>query len=302
MSNPNWMSQLPDPIKHQLINHIIVPGTHDSGSWILDFKSSSLLPWAQDIIKDWTLTQEKSIYDQLMLGIRSLDLRISYDTQYYVSHTFICEPLDEVLAQIQLFLTQYPTEIIVLNMKSDWDHRQTMTPEHNDDVMAKIKLIFGLKLCPVTSMFSKYCDLINQGHQIILAYEGDFNNHYDFNWPQQYFNIPWDNTSNLTTKEQMLNSDMDNFKYADNLYNGISFTLTPQDSDVILDIIKRILEPDSDHNSIKKMSNEVDTYLSPLLSKYQNKLTVLSCIIFDFPTVELVNQVIQLNYRLTPDS
>ncbi len=61
----NWMSKVQDDTKFM---SLIMPGTHNSAAYELkDFL------WN---VKDYTLCQDYEVYDQLMMGVRFLDLRI----------------------------------------------------------------------------------------------------------------------------------------------------------------------------------------------------------------------------------
>ena len=85
----HWMGQT-IPAAMRVVD-ITLPGTHDSGAYALDASVPVVdeaiegmrsyypwLPWVRSISRRWTLTQDRSLRDQLRMGIRALDLRVSY--------------------------------------------------------------------------------------------------------------------------------------------------------------------------------------------------------------------------------
>ena len=65
-NNPNWMEIYAKKLKDKKIINLIVPGTHDSGTYRVF-----------NVIKDVAKCQNFSIKRQLELGIRYLDIRYS---------------------------------------------------------------------------------------------------------------------------------------------------------------------------------------------------------------------------------
>src|SRR3990167_133211 len=131
----NWMSQIPND---RIFNQLMIPGTHDSGTYAITKDSkfslspddalpiwveaiSNILPpsLVQAITANWSKTQPKSITDQLNAGIRYFDCRVDLfptDNHFYLSHTLLGVPLADALQQVQEFVAQHPSEIILLDM------------------------------------------------------------------------------------------------------------------------------------------------------------------------------------------
>lgn len=165
MTNPNtWMADNYGLLQDLPFPCIMLPGTHDSGAYA--FSSRCLSPKARDkylswlatvakpFLKPWTCAQVLTVQQQLEAGIRFLDIRVSAclaspgcfgqqkvypklganeqegftgeSCSFWVSHTFACVPLDDVLAQIRSFLDSTSHEVVVLRMESDWEHRTDM--------------------------------------------------------------------------------------------------------------------------------------------------------------------------------
>eukprot|EP00347_Sterkiella_histriomuscorum_P003579 403363747 len=122
---------------------LTLPGTHNSGT----YQPHNFL-W---VIKNYMLCQDKSVYEQLKMGVRVLDIRGSKyyapnqrnihvanylkhgepeqnDNnqkrkkmfRYYIGHTLICVPLDQVIFDIQKFIYKNPTEVIIVLLRTDF--------------------------------------------------------------------------------------------------------------------------------------------------------------------------------------
>lgn len=136
--HPRWMGNLIDrnlPIADQPINKILIPGTHDSGTYGMDTRAR---------------TQSLTIKEQLEYGVRFLDCRIllnnSEDTFYF--HHTLQSPnkfgsrndtpatnQQNVLYDIRTFLVDNPKEILILKF-------QNITDFHTDqDYLDFLQLI-----------------------------------------------------------------------------------------------------------------------------------------------------------------
>jgi hypothetical protein len=101
----NWMAELRDDIP---LTELSIPGTHDSGSYN---KGGPLV-----------LTQSMNIWEQLLAGIRALDVRLHLDDdgQLRVYHGDVSQEVDfdeHVLWPAKGFLQENPTETILMRIK-----------------------------------------------------------------------------------------------------------------------------------------------------------------------------------------
>ncbi len=114
VSSADWMANIDGSTKLSAIN---IPGTHDSTTKNVD---NSL----------WSKCQDKTIAEQLELGIRYLDIRLdgsdNSGTLYCVHSSSKCYDdnknrldLQAVLNDCYTFLTNHPTETIIMRMKED---------------------------------------------------------------------------------------------------------------------------------------------------------------------------------------
>ncbi|XP_002277145.1 uncharacterized protein LOC100258966 [Vitis vinifera] len=107
----NWMSGLGPEKVH--INKIVWPGTHDSATNKIGIPLVSR-PFAQ--------CQSLSIYHQLVRGTRVLDIRVQEDRR--VCHgILVTYSIDSVIKDIKKFLAETQSEIIILEIRTEFGHQ-----------------------------------------------------------------------------------------------------------------------------------------------------------------------------------
>lgn len=117
LTGANWMSGISDDT---YLSDISIPGTHDSGSRIVDSYASK-----------WAKCQSLSITEQLNIGVRYLDMRLEYDTSCVGNVRVVHSTVDcwngnnakltlyEVLNFCYDFLDANPSEAIIISVKED---------------------------------------------------------------------------------------------------------------------------------------------------------------------------------------
>ena len=112
----SWMSDCREKIKNKPLQKLLLPGTHHSGSYRVD-EITKIEPHC--LSNKWSIHQGSSIIEQLQLGIRFFDLHVVYtdELEFRVSHVYKGVTILEIIDQIQTFLTRYPDEFIVINVR-----------------------------------------------------------------------------------------------------------------------------------------------------------------------------------------
>lgn len=218
MNNINWMSRY----QYKSISQLTIPGSHDSfASQFKSFSHNDLhLPIIfNPIIKKWAKTQNKTITEQLELGIRYFDIRVEeYNNVYYTVHSLLSYPLYNILNEILIFVQQHPTEKILV----DVNHLYNVS----DELVLKnyMKSIFEGYLIK-----NNYNNLINPLNQI----EGNiylfFNSYDDYVFSNEYINSMWHNTNNINE----LIDDVINEQLINNKINITQVILTIGDNEII---------------------------------------------------------------------
>lgn len=141
-----WITNNYDILKNKTLgshNPLYVPGSHDSFAYSVNldhsttlYKKLKMIFYVLGIvfprlITNYTKTQKYNISEQLNMGVRYLDLRISfYDNKYFVSHTYLCNSLDDTLTDIKLFILQNPHEFLIIRYAPDSEHYNTVNLTH----------------------------------------------------------------------------------------------------------------------------------------------------------------------------
>ncbi|KAL2809417.1 PLC-like phosphodiesterase [Aspergillus granulosus] len=124
----NWMRQIYDTIKDRPLQHIVMPGTHDSGMSTISGQIVSIGS------EENTQTQGLNIYDQLRAGARWFDLRIisvhqsnTADYDFWVAHVNdenadvpvgnTGESLADIVSEINRFTAESPGEILFFRVR-----------------------------------------------------------------------------------------------------------------------------------------------------------------------------------------
>eukprot|EP00727_Mastigamoeba_balamuthi_P003063 m51a1_g12754 hypothetical protein (302) ;mRNA; f:946-2256 len=135
-----WMARAPG-LHARTLAQVPLPGTHDSctsnlssemvsapggiPSWLRRVASvASGTPGVHvaSFIRSWAQTQRYGLYDQLMLGVRLLDLRVVWDQQsgaIRAHHMLMsCSEVGNFLDDVAEFLTLHEREVVVLWVSS----------------------------------------------------------------------------------------------------------------------------------------------------------------------------------------
>ncbi|KAG6571034.1 hypothetical protein SDJN03_29949, partial [Cucurbita argyrosperma subsp. sororia] len=106
----NWMANLGS--ERTRVNQIVWPGTHDSATDDIG------IPF---ITRPFAQCQSLSIYDQLVLGTRLFDIRIQENR--LVCHGILSTySVDVVFADVKKFLAETQSEIIILEIRTEFGH------------------------------------------------------------------------------------------------------------------------------------------------------------------------------------
>lgn len=119
----SWMSD--ERIQAKTLYSLVIPGSHDSGAGTCP----GMLPY----FASWTVCQRLSAFEQLVIGCRFFDLRLTdcgneekeddceHKERLWISHTVLCTPLWQFLTDVREFIVaDYSSkEVIVIQLASD---------------------------------------------------------------------------------------------------------------------------------------------------------------------------------------
>ncbi|KAF5764399.1 putative phosphoinositide phospholipase C, Phosphatidylinositol diacylglycerol-lyase [Helianthus annuus] len=106
----NWISGLnPDKVH---LNQIVWPGTHNSGTNQIGLEI---------VTRPFGECQSLSIYEQLILGTRLLDIRVNENRE--VCHgILVTYNIDVVIHDVKRFISETESEIIILEVRTEFGH------------------------------------------------------------------------------------------------------------------------------------------------------------------------------------
>ncbi|XP_034036499.1 PI-PLC X domain-containing protein 1 [Thalassophryne amazonica] len=195
-----WMSGLPEELWDIPITNLTIPGSHDAMSYCLDITSPLVRSesdtfrlldkffycFTRPAIFRWATTQDKSIADQLSLGIRYFDFRIAHKpndatTDLYFTHVLYTHltVLVRNTGSVATWLESHPKEIVILACS----HFEGMDDLLHKSLIVSIIKVFGSKLCPRKESLLTLRSLWASGYQVLLSYDSEAATPHQELWP-----------------------------------------------------------------------------------------------------------------------
>ncbi|RZF43299.1 hypothetical protein LSTR_LSTR001560 [Laodelphax striatellus] len=212
MNLKNWMTNLNENVRNVPVIFLSIPGSHDSMTYTIN-ESSKSAPDAQLFVKilvkifgnivkrfvlRWSITQNSTVTEQLNFGIRYFDLRLATndtDSNFYITHALFGAQIDNILVEINNFLTENKEEIVIL----DFQHFYGFTADDHLRLMNLVEIIFCEKLCPLpwdinTVTLSWMRD---KSYQVIAIYRNISAEQRTSFWPSLRYPTPWPHTTSV---------------------------------------------------------------------------------------------------------
>ena len=259
-ADDHWMADIDESIKDRRLLDVVLPGSHDSGTFSINHNSgwASLVDkedwqWVQDldapidnldrrIASLWARTQSRTFKQQLDSGICYFDVRFLYndaDMKFYVHHTLIGPESEIVFNDIATFLNNpdHKKEIIIL----DLTHWKNMDETRHKEFTGRIYALFGDKMISRHDWDLPLGEIWAKDKQLIVIYENLTTSWLpsaaieEFFWLDRY--SPWPNV----TQEDDLRDSL-----ADNLNCGCGYTGCDEfcTNENMLFVTQGILTPD----------------------------------------------------------
>jgi len=116
--SPTWMQDSFQAIGSRSLPELMLPGTHNSGTYPRQLDESVL-----QMISKYQMNQDENIFNQLVFGIRYLDLRVGYSKvkqraeRLWIYHDIFRTEVsaDEVFEQVRKFLDLTTHEIVIMD-------------------------------------------------------------------------------------------------------------------------------------------------------------------------------------------
>ncbi len=162
------MTAIWDTIKDVELRHVVMMGTHDSGTYGISQRSRDT-PDAEDklkniekyykgfksvagavnlhipgilenVVANWARAQGLSIRDQLFGGARYFDFRVWYDgSDFYIVHSKQSARVFDIVDEVAAFAKAHPKEIIIL----DFNHFYEFNEKGHTGLLGKLQSAIG---------------------------------------------------------------------------------------------------------------------------------------------------------------
>lgn len=163
-------------------NELLFPGSHDSGAYKIEpsveiVTSSAAMEFlntnaiAKPIATKWSQCQDKTIYEQLKMGIHYLDLRIAFlENEWWIAHTFACVRVSEVFDDIVKFYSENNDDHILFMRIKDDNANFDIVKENIGSFWTQFREhdIFSL-IFPTTSVSNNISQMVTNKTPIILV-------------------------------------------------------------------------------------------------------------------------------------
>ena len=298
----SWMENLPNEKQLSPLKDLVIPGSHDSGTFSLD-KNMEIGPDEPNLIRkfgklvkpvvyNWSVTQSMTIYEQLRSGIRYLDLRVAYRTadknsEIRVLHGLFGWTIDQVLDEVNRFVANYPKEIVILDFNHFYKMDQAAHKKLANTLDASFSKILRApgRQGPNVTLQEMWG---NEEKVIIIYHDYDVVDTYPCFWPPHLICSPWPNTDDTNQLLEFLNKKSEASSVSEDALQVTQALLTPQN----LTIVKHVTSTLKD-GLASKCNRQVTEWLKTFRGTKSHKFNI---IIADF--VELsgfIPTVISLN-------
>ncbi|VDM56932.1 unnamed protein product [Angiostrongylus costaricensis] len=161
----------------------------------------------------------QSVRRQLDIGIRYLDLRVSYPpsdvrisrTNFRVVHALYGPSIQEVLQQVIEFLEENKKEVVILDMNHFFNMDKSTYRVLQNEVVA----VLGKdQICPFMNVNLVSLDFMwKNGYRVVIFSSFPGGNPTLF-WPAVMISSPWPNTNNVGVLLAFLDSSLEHRRYS----------------------------------------------------------------------------------------
>ena len=300
-SAANWMSSFSEVLKDKRLNEIVLPGTHDSGTYPITEESKrsdiflNLGPLNSFIAKigyRWAKTQDLSIREQLLSGIRYLDFRVfcdEIDVSFHLVHGFVGSNLIDELHEVSNFVKNHSKEMIVVDMRTLTNCNRFMVNKLLEETSVILKDELLSPPADKTNNLPTFGEVSASGRTILVFLsQGYSSGNHPWVWKREHFlEEPFADTSDIDVLADFIMT-----KTSEPLNPGSLFVsqtiLTPGVQDVLMGLAG------SDRGSLREMSIQSNARLLDWFRglSADNRLNI---VMMDFPDKDLIRKLALMN-------
>lgn len=211
-STAEWMTEMKADLAHIPLNKLVLPGSHDSGTFAITAHSayandepslnklSGLPSWlggdlATKIISLWARTQVADWTTQLEAGARYLDIRVcNMGSELMICHGLQAGKVYDMIDAVAAFHRAHPGEIIIV----DFNHFYGMDDTQHTALIQKIQTAFGDSMAQKSSLRIDSPAQSFSDSPLLISYSDEA---YASKFPFLYNNIiygPWADTPSIS--------------------------------------------------------------------------------------------------------
>jgi hypothetical protein len=203
----DWMGKNSNAIANKPINSVIIPGSHDTGTFGINKRSQitpdidprlkfwiNLDPLKIEHLSHWSITQNLDVKNQLNLGIRYLDLRLcNLNKTLITCHSLSGSSLLTIMNHVAEFINAngHQKELVIL----DINHLYKVNKVDVAQLVSLLRQKFGNKIASGLefSANSLISDFWNKGKQVIVLIDdvNAVNLYPDIFWSEQKMDSTW---------------------------------------------------------------------------------------------------------------
>lgn len=313
----DWMESYWDIIKDKTIFDVVLPGTHDSGSYSCSFeyglapfapsiiKRKCLPRYAKDIAMNWTKTTTLDIIGQLSEGARYLDLRVCCsvkDNEIRTEHSIYGTKYEDLLYQVFEFILLHTKEFVILDFRHFGKIKYNdMSKDDHDRLVSLIQNIIGKYLVQKKELNEPLQKLFEKNHRIFAIYhDDDVANKYDFLQPNDSIWNHWTNTQqplDLIEVLQKFTNEFEQTEHGQPIFFCLQSCMTPNKT-MITNAIKKTYfskcckKVKNCPTSLLEVGVEANTALIKWIEGQTESVTPFNIICFDY--IELFRSLVIL--------
>ncbi|QSH41055.1 phosphatidylinositol-specific phospholipase C [Lentisphaerota bacterium ZTH] len=277
----DWMKNIDDS---KSLKDISIPGTHDACTSNL----SKTLIWP---VLGLTQCQDFSVGAQLIMGIRSLDVRVKKDGGIYHGSYYCNLTLDRVFWECLNFLKEYPAETIIFTVKNEGSENENSIVQNllaSAIINAGAENFWTQDQLPALGQVRGKIVIINR----MLHHQGEDDIGIKVNWP--------DNTAGeLTTGTQNTFYIQDKYKKCspgEKAELVISSLNSHARADYPSFIFSSLAAEFPSLNTPRYYAASINASLRAYLLQHP-ELHNTGWLMMDFPSQNLINLIIQYNFQ-----
>jgi hypothetical protein len=233
--------------------------------------------------RGWALTQHLNLYQQLVYGIRYLDLRVAWDekrNKFRFHHSLWGDDFEAGLQQIKKFIDAYPKELVLIEL--DLTAPAHLIKKGTDLLLTYLK---SKQVPSSLGLSGTYQDYVKSGKTVFIFSHAD----PSFLNPQ-LIKSTWANTDELKKLIQVQESSVKEYRHFPGRLYRLEWVLTPSDSTIARGLVPGATKTLED--LAKKVNPELDNFVLRMLPHTINIISL------DYPeSSSLIQLIRELNNK-----